>query len=175
VSTALSEEEFITRVRSFSRSAFRLEARREYTLTYERADYERFCAGQPTPPPELAWWRPWLDRVAQYIAEGKTIGRVRLIDTPPTDYQRWLLWSSPWHETVGEDMRYLRRNDAERIGLPMQDWWLLDDAFVIVMDFTDDGQIAGKSLIVDPATVANYHRWRQLARHHAASARQIAA
>jgi hypothetical protein len=173
MATSLSEEEFLTWVRSFRHSAFRLETRREYTMTYERADYERFCAGSPVPPSELDWWRPWLDRVAQYTAEGKTVGRVRLVDTPPTDYQRWLIWSTSWHTAVGEDIRYLPRATALEIDLPMQDWWLLDDAYVIIMDFTGDGGIAGKSLIIDPATVANYHRWRDLARHHSASARQI--
>jgi hypothetical protein len=174
MSVALSEQEFIERVRSFDRSAFRLETRREYSLSYERVDYERFVAGNPTPPDELDWWRPWLDRVKAYAAQGKQVARVRIIDTPPSDYHRWLIWANPWHEAAGEDIRYMPRTQAKRIGLPMGDWWLLDDAYLITMDFTSDGEIAGKSLIIDSATVASYIRWRELAQRHAMSAQQLA-
>jgi hypothetical protein len=171
--TALSEQEFIRRVRSFERSAFHMETRRSYALGYEREDYEQFCVGNPTPPSELDWWRPWLDRVKSYAAEGKQVGRVRLVDTPPTDYQRWLLWANPWHEAAGEDIRYLPRAQAEQIALPMHDWWLLDDAYLITMDFTDSGEIAGKSLIIDQSIVTDYMSWRDRARRYAVSAQQI--
>jgi hypothetical protein len=140
-----------------ARSAFRLETRATYALSYERADFERFLAGSPVPPPEAGWWRPWLEQISKLASEGKRISRVRVLAEPPSDYQRWMLWGNPWHAKAGEQICYLPRSRAERIGLPLvHDWWLLDDERLIDMRFTDAGEIAGKSLITDPGTVASY-------------------
>jgi hypothetical protein len=108
--------------------------------------------------------------------QGKRRARVRVLDEPPTDYQRWLVWTSPWYAAVGEDIRYLTRSRAARIGLPLrEDWWLLDDNRVIVMRFTEEGEIAGDVLITDPAAVASYRTWRDLAIAHAIPATQLPA
>ena len=92
---------------------------------------------------------------ARLTAEGKRVARVRILEEPPTDYQRWLLWASPWHAAAGEDIRYLPRSQAERISLPLvNDWWLLDDERVILMVFTEAGEISGKRLLTDSVAVA---------------------
>ena len=93
----ISEDEFGEMLRTFRRSAFRLEARDHYALGYEAADFERFLAGNPVPPPQVDWWRPWLDQIAELTQQGKRIGRVRVLAEPPSDYQRWELWAAPWH------------------------------------------------------------------------------
>jgi hypothetical protein len=160
---SMTEDEFAEALRSFGRSAFRVEAQPSYALTDERADFGQFLAGSPTPPPQMAWYRPWVDQVAKWIGEGKTIGRVRVLAEPPTDYQRWLLWGAPWFASIGEDIRYMNRSTALRIGLPPTDWWLLDDERVIVMHFTADGQINGKELVTDMESVASYRALRDLA------------
>jgi hypothetical protein len=171
----ITEEEFLNAVRSFTRTAFRFEARDFYALTYEHADLERFLAGSPVPPPELDWYRPWLDRVARWSREGKTISRVRVLAEPPTGYQRWMIWATPWHASVGEDIRYVRRVTARQVGLPMTDWWVLDEEKVIVMHFTADGETDGKELFTDPELVAGYCTWRDLAISNSVVAESIAA
>jgi hypothetical protein len=174
--TPISEEEFLAMVRNFRESAFHIETRPAYALGYEQADLNRFLAGVPVPPPDLDWWQPWLERVARFTAEEKRVARVRILEEPPTDYQRWLLWATPWHAAAGEDIRYLPRSQAERIGLPLvNDWWLLDDERVILMAFTEAGEISGKWLLTDPVAVAPYRKWRDLAFRHATPAEQIAA
>ena len=88
---------------------------RRYALGYERADFERFLAGPPTPPPQLDWWQPWLEQIARLTRDGKHIARVRVLAEPPTAYQRWEIWAAPWHAQAGEDIRYLpRRSRAGR-------------------------------------------------------------
>jgi hypothetical protein len=59
----ITEEEFDKLLRSIRRSAFRMETRSSYALGYERADFDLFLSGSPVPPPELGWWRPWLDPI----------------------------------------------------------------------------------------------------------------
>lgn len=165
-------------LRSFKQSAFRFEARRAYALTYERADFEKFLAGSPVPPPELDWWRPWLDKIATLTAEGKQVSRVRVLDEPPTDYQRWEMWAAPWHSQAGERIGYVPRAAAARAMLPLwlgQDWWLLDDKRVICMSFTETGEIENRKITTDPGTVARFCKWRDLAVRIATPAEQISA
>jgi hypothetical protein len=173
----ISEDEFGVMLRSFKRSAFRLETRRSYALSYEREEFERFLAGTPTIPPLVDWWRPWLEQIAQFGREGKTVSRVRVLAEPPTPYQRWELWAAPWHARAGEDIRYMPQWRARQLGLldNKLDWWLLDDERVILMRFTKDGEIDRKTLTDDPAIVARHLHWRDLAVRNATPAEDYAA
>lgn len=172
----ITEDEFNHLLATFERSAFRLETRAAYALGYERADFDRFLAGTPTPPPELSWWRPWLERITRFTAEGKQVGRVRVLDEPPTDYQRWELWAAPWHAEAGERIGYLPRSRALEIGLPLEyDWWLLDDERLIITRHNDAGEIAGKSLTNDPGIIAQHREWQYLAVRNAVPADDVAA
>jgi hypothetical protein len=165
-------------LRSFRRSAFRLETRSTYALGYEQADFDRFLAGSPVPPTELDWWRPWLEEIGRLTAEGKMVSRVRVLDDPPSDYQRWEMWAAPWHSRAGERIGYVSRREARLAGLPAwtgNDWWLLDDERVIHMQFTDDGAMEKRTISDDPGTVARYIEWRDLAVRIATPAEEHAA
>lgn len=147
----------------FCGRAFRLECRDAYDLTYEEADFRRFLAGEPVPPPDVAWWRPWLDDITRLTAQGKTVRRVRVLAEPPSDYQRWELWAAPWHAAAGEQIRYITRSRAAAIGLPLdEDWWLYDDDRLVIMRFDDDGKLTG-SQEVTGHPVARYCSLRDLA------------
>jgi hypothetical protein len=172
----ITEDEFSELLRSFKRSAFRFEARDHYALGYEEADFERFLAGRPVPPSELDWWQPWLERIGRFTREGKAIGRVRVLAEPPSEYQQWEMWAAPWHSAAGERISYMPRSRAEQIGLPMShDWWLLDDERVVLMWFTDDGEIDHKTLTDEPHIVDLHRKWRDLAVRNATPAEEIAA
>lgn len=161
---------------SFRRSAFRLETRSAYALTYERADFEQFLAGSPVPPPELGWWQPWLEEIALLTSEGRTVSRVRVVDEPRTDYQKWEMWAAPWHSRAGECIGYITRTSARAIGLPLtHDWWLLDDERVVAMWFTASGEISDRELITEPDAVARFCIWRDLAVRNATPAEEITA
>jgi hypothetical protein len=76
----------------------------------------------------------------------------------------------------GEQIRYMPRSRAGEIGLPLaHDWWLLDDERLIIMKFTDAGEIAGKSLITDPSIVSTHRVRRDLAVRNATPVEAIAA
>lgn len=174
--TPITQDEFNRLLAEFSRSAFRLETQPAYELGYERAEFDRFLAGSPTSPPDVAWWRPWLDRIAAMTGEGKTVSRVRVLESPPTPYQRWELWAAPWHAEAGEDIRYMTRTTAQQLGLPLDsDWWLLDDERLIVMRYTSSGTVTGKELVTDKGLVALHSEWRSLAQRNAIPAAEIAA
>ncbi len=174
--TPVSEAEFGEMLRTFRYSAWRLETRDHYALDYEQADYDAFRDGAPTPPPLVGWWRPWLEQIASQAAQGQTIGRVRVLAEPPSDYQLWEMWAAPWHARAGEQIGYLTRSQASAIGLPVsQDWWLLDEERLILMGFDEAGSITGKMLITDPVLVAKHAEWRDLAVRYATPAAQFTA
>ena len=172
----ISEDEFGELLRSPRRSAFRLETRDVYALDFEAPDFERFLAGNPVPPPQVGWWKPWLDQIAHLTREGKRIGRVRILAESPTAYQRWELWAAPWHAEAGETIAYMPRSRAHAIGLPDgTDWWLIDGEKLIVMEFDATGRVVGKTLITDPMVLAQHRRWQDLAVRNAVPAEDIAA
>ena len=171
----IGEAEFGYLLRTFERYAFRFETQPAYALDYEQADFDRFLAGNPIPPPEVGWWQPWFSQIRNQTRAGRLISRVRVLAEPPTDYQRWGLWAAPWHEDAGEHMTYLTRRKADDLGLPRDDWWLLDDERVIAMGFDAEGHVTGKTLITDPELIARYLRWRDLAVRNATPAEAVAA
>jgi hypothetical protein len=172
----ISEEEFAEELRSFRISAFRLETREHYAVTFERDAFLRFLDGSPMPPQELDWWQSWLDEMRELTRHGKTIGRVRVLSDPPSDYQRWEMWGTPWHTEAGEQIRYLPQREANAAGIPLTgDWWLLDEERLIIMEFTSNGEPATKTLTTDPMLIAEHCAWRDLAVRRALTAEQFAA
>jgi hypothetical protein len=103
--------------------------------------------------------------VEDWTGQGKTIARVRIIDRPPTDYQRWSLWCARWHMEAGEDITYLYRQTANGLGLriPPGDWQMFDHSRLVLMAFTPAGEPAGKTLVTDPTMIRRYEAWRAVA------------
>ena len=116
--TRITEDEFDHLLATFKRTAFRMEMRDAYALDYEQEEFGRFLAGTPAPPPEVDWWRPWLDQIARLTREGKTVSRVRALAEPLSDYQRWMIWAAPWHAEAGEQIAYMTQRKAYTLGLP---------------------------------------------------------
>jgi hypothetical protein len=162
--TPITEDAFAELFHTFRRSAWRWEARTHYALDYEEADFRQFLAGRPAAPPDVPWWRPWLDNMQSLTRQGKNIGRVRVLAEPPTDYQRWEMWATPWHTAAGETIAYMSRGRALSLGLPLDDdWWLFDDERLLLMRFDESGRIDGKTLITDADIIARHCAWRDVA------------
>lgn len=170
----IGESEFVELLATFRDTAFRLEAQSAYaTSTAEAEALAEFVAGDPQPPEAHPIWRAWLDGIRELTSHGKKISRVRLLDDPPTDYQRWAMWCTRYHVDAGEHIQYLSRTDAGRFGIPSADWWLFDDDHLVFMLFTDDGQLESMTLITAPHVIARHCSWRALAIEHATTAHQI--
>jgi len=166
----VTQDEYAGMFRECS-DAFRIEGKRLYrTSPAEVEALSGFLAGSPRPPSAFPVWQSWLDQVRAWTGQGKTIARVRIIDDPPTDYQRWSLWCARWHRDAGEDIRYLTREAANALGIPRGDWQMFDHNRVVVMAFTASGEIADKRLVSDASMVRRYRIWRALAVEHATTA-----
>ncbi|WP_166379813.1 DUF6879 family protein [Catellatospora methionotrophica] len=169
MSEVLAGEDFESLWRYYRVSAFRLETQPVYTVAGEQDTLRRYLTGHPQHPADVPYLATWLDQIRQVTAEGRRVERVRIVDEPPTDYQRWERWVGQWNTEAGERIRYLSRAVAESIGLPLAaDWWLFDEERVAVMRFDETGRPLGGTVVTDPAVVVQHLAWRDLAIKHSA-------
>jgi len=159
--------EYRRQLANYQRFAWRFEQQPSYRVDYEREQFDRFLAGSPESPDDNADLKSWFDRVRTWTAAGKTIGRVRIVEDPPTDYQRWMLWMDRWNRESGETIDYLTRQRATEAGvLPSfggADWWLFDDQRLLLMHMDEKGNRVKAEIIVDEPEVAVARRTRELA------------
>jgi hypothetical protein len=164
VSELVSGEAFLKLFRDVEHTAYRLEVRTSYGIPEEDAPYRQFLAGED---PGLEWFEPWLNLMREETAKGKRVERVRVIDTPPSDYLRFELWGTPYNLAAGEDIRYLERDQAAALDLPTYDYWLFDSRIVARLQFGEHDRFLGVLLSDDPADVLRHVQRQGAAWHHA--------
>ena len=142
--SSLTDDQFDEEIFGAERYAWRWEQQRQYEIGHELSDFEEFLDGHPRVPTEnssMAWY---YDRIqALTRAAGVEVGRVRVVDSPPTDYQRWRSWMDRWNREAGEEILYLPRQVLHQMGgppfAPHADWWLIDGERLLLMHFAPDG------------------------------------
>jgi hypothetical protein len=160
----LTAEEFWAACLGFEHTAFRLETHERYADDEEEEPLRRFLAGEP---PHDAWFTDWYEAVALLASAGKRMERVRVVSEPRSDYTRFGIdLARRLNVPAGEDIRYLPRHRAAGIGLPDEDFWLLDSSRVLTLHFDGD-VLLGAELVTDPAAVVQRAYWRDAAWHYA--------
>ncbi|MFG3234988.1 DUF6879 family protein [Streptomyces antibioticus] len=157
---------------TFEHSAWRLETRRGYASDREDADYRAFLETGSAP---CDFSEPWFATIRRQTDAGKTVGRVRVMDAPPTQEQLFLLDYSRHNAAVGEDIRYLWREQADQARLPAEDFWLFDSRIVALLRFDEQDNWLDVELITEPAEVVRYAMIRDAAMHHAVPFQRFAA
>lgn len=133
---------------SFTSYAWRLEALDTYDIGDERAQFEEFVAGR-TPEPSSDD-REWQELAREVVSSGRSIGRVRMVGHPITDYTRFEWAAYPDNIAAGEDMRIFDRQwpggSDSRFD---QDVWVFDDRVAAVMQYGAGGEFLGIQLAAD--------------------------
>ncbi|MET9252261.1 DUF6879 family protein [Streptomyces sp. NPDC003717] len=145
---------------AYERTAWRFEVQPTYTMPKEADNVARFLRGELKPPDHNARWH---DRVRGFVATGRSIGRVRVVRQPLTEYQRYqFAWGIPGNIDAGEDIRVL---DVTRrdFGLPLlnSDWWIFDDSTVVQLNYRADGTQIDRNLFTGDVTP--YLEWKKIA------------
>ncbi|MFD3640942.1 DUF6879 family protein [Streptomyces griseus] len=146
----------------FEHTAWRLETRRQYAADQSSEEYQQFLHGVAPP---LDDGGPWFTNARAQTADGRRIERVRLVDEPPTDNQRYLLATTPSNLAAGEDIRYLYRSEADALGIPDGDFWLFDSRVLARFNWTDADR--RMELTTDPEQVLRACQVRDAAWHYA--------
>ncbi|MGI5259667.1 DUF6879 family protein [Streptomyces angustmyceticus] len=166
ISTFIDLNEFGKLFQTFQHSAWRLETRRGYASDREDATYREFVETGT-----VAWDLDddWCRNMCAQTADGKRVGRVRIIDDPPTTGQLYLLDNAKRNSATGEDMRNLWRADAERLQLPAEDFWIFDSRVIALLHFDEADTLLHVELLTEPAEVVRYAQVRDAAIHHSSS------
>lgn len=162
--------EFWQMLATYRHTAWRWENQPVYEIADERRNFEAFLTGHPEDPMGDPYIAPWMLQVAEQVQAGRHIARVRVIEEPPTDYQRWELWLDRWNTAAGERIDYLTRSQAAALGGPLfenADWWLFDDSHVMLMHFDEAGRRVRVELTGDTVDVLAARLWRTRALHAA--------
>ena len=158
-----------TLLRSFdewNHSSFRLEALDQYSVEFEREEFEAFLRGDPLPPPNPPEFDAWLEQLRRERAEGRLRSRVHAIAGPLTPYLHYEIdWAYKGNAAAGEDIRIVHAPSWETspFGTQPPDFYLLDDERVILLAYDESGHWLGGEIITDPAELPRYRRLRDLA------------
>lgn len=151
-------------LRSAQRSTWRIEQQPVYRPAVDTFGLDRFLAGDPLPPLDVPGFQEYLDFVGELTRQGVVMTRVRVEESPPTDYQRLARWLGKWNEAAGETMRYIRRHIAPlspEVG--SSDWWIVDEATLIELRFDQAGNLTEFEVEEDPERGARLLRcWSDL-------------
>jgi hypothetical protein len=146
--TSIDEAQFDRLLRTFGRSSDHLETRDAYGTAVELPHMARWAAGEPD---DLAWLDDWCDTVRRHVAAGRSVRRARVVSEPLSDYQRWS-YSIAWPMVeAGEDIRWVPRRLVSSIGIPGNDFYLLDDRLAVFLIYSGDGLNAAYETSTDPA------------------------
>ncbi|WP_329564962.1 DUF6879 family protein [Streptomyces sp. NBC_01361] len=160
MSSLIPFEEITYLFAEFERTAFRLETRRGYATDRAGARFQAFMRGvDPVPEPD----HPWNVNVRDKAEQGARFSRVRIVDEPPTDGQRFLMATAAGNVDAGEDIRVVPRAEAVRIELPDYDFWLFDSRTLVRMHIDDTDTTVGAELVDDAAEVLAACRARDAA------------
>lgn len=157
---------------TFRHTAWRLESRRGYAVDVGTPKWELWQAGG-----DLGFnpAHPWHANVRAQTEQGKRFERARIVDSPPTDGQRFLMASARGNVQAGEDIRNLWRADAERAGLPREDFWLFDSRTLVRLVFDGEDNTLGVTVTEDPGEVVAACQVRDAAWHVAIRTAEFAA
>jgi hypothetical protein len=142
-----------------SRRAFHLELRDSYHVEQEDVPFAKWLSGEPD---DFAWRDEWLSFVREAAGSGVVIQRVRVVTEPHSDYVRWEMSVDPQNIEAGEDIRYLPRHKANDIVFPAEDFWLFDEAGLVLSLFKPDGRSGGFAGEDDPALVVQHRAVRDV-------------
>ncbi|MFC7380906.1 DUF6879 family protein [Sphaerisporangium rhizosphaerae] len=160
----LTENQLGDLLSGFSASAFRFEIRERYSSTVGQEPFRRFLAGEPD---DYAWHRSWMERIALDCTQGRLWQRIRIVSVPLSDYSRYGIEVARLSVEAGEDIRYLRRDVAEDLGLAPLDAWIFDSCQVVHLLFNDDDTFRGAEIVTDDGVLTQHLKWRELALQHA--------
>jgi hypothetical protein len=149
---------FAAQFDTYERYAIRLESRSYTDVPAERAELRAFLAGELSVVRE---WEhdDWTRMVTRQTAAGRPMRRVRVMDDPLTDYNRFMIYCGHRGVAIGEDIRYLARADANALNLPDHDFWVFDSVRLIELRFTADGRPLYHDLVTDPDIEARHEEW----------------
>jgi hypothetical protein len=151
----ITEEQRDAFFTSYQREAIHLEMRDVYATNIEADRFSRWMKGETLDPQEEAeWWAPWFALMEANRKAGKTMRRLRIVSEPVTDYIRFEWLDTDRLVTTGEEVRWLPRQKASNLIMPVNDFWLFDGEVITFAHFSGDGHVLGHEMTRDQDIIA---------------------
>lgn len=147
---SITEDEFDQLLRQFEREAVHLETRDAYGTAVELPFMAKWAAGEPD---DLSWLADWCQTLRGHVAAGRTVRRARIVSEPLSDYQRWSHSIAQPMVDAGEDIRWVPRRLVSSIGIPGNDYYLIDDRLVVFLHYAGSGLAVDRVTSTDPADI----------------------
>jgi hypothetical protein len=163
MTTRLTSADLAACFELFEVSAFRLETLRIYSVPAEAESLRAFRQGLPLPERSVRT-SPWLARIHQTTAAGKSWSRIRVASIPLTEYERYQMHCYPDSARAGEIIWVAPAH------MPAGDFWLFDegrDPFAAVMAYDENGAYLGSEVTADPAIIGRCIERKRFAERHA--------
>lgn len=103
----------------------------------------------------------------QFAAAHRTVQRMMVLATPPTECQATELQQIRQFVAANEQLYLLVERVAVELDLPHEDFWIIDDANVILLHYNDQHDLLSGTLVNNSEQVRRYCRWRDTALLHA--------
>ncbi|MET8684790.1 DUF6879 family protein [Streptomyces sp. NPDC004732] len=121
------------------RSAVHFEARDAY---FDNAKFAAWRDGARVDWDDRgSWWTPFYEQIADAVARGVVIRRLRVVSVPLSEYIAWEHYYTRANVEAGEQVRWLPRRHASTLLLPGNDYWLFDDQLARIHHFAGDGSL----------------------------------
>ena len=143
----LTLPEFQARIHRFDRESLHLELRDSYGTESELPRMARWAAGEPD---DLAWLRPYCDKVRANVAAGRSYRRAHVVSEPLSDYRRWSCSVVGPMVEAGDEIRWVSRRLVSSVAFPGNDFTMLDDLVIF-------HHYAGNGLNIDFTTSSDPH------------------
>jgi hypothetical protein len=153
----LTADQFDELFDDFRHSVYRLEALPAYDVGEEDEDFAAWRDGRALPERSIRT-SPWLARIAWgTLRLDKQWSRTRVVDDPPTEYERFEFGAYVESQACGDRMRIALRRDVGDVG---PDFWLFEQdsstrtPYAVVMAYDERGCWLGSEKVTDGARVA---------------------
>ncbi len=155
----------------FERTAERLEVLPAYAVGgAEEERLRAFRLGLPRPERSVRT-SPWLARIAQTTAAGKSWRRIRVLGWPLTEYQRYQLTGYQESAAAGDVIRIADRSAHPELAALDRDLWLFDadgpQPFAALMSYDGTGTYLGSDITAAAEAVERCRAALRLAGRHA--------
>jgi hypothetical protein len=146
----ITGDDFQELLRTFKRSSIHVETRDSYGTETELPYLAKWKAGEPD---DLEWLQDWCTTIGEHVAAGRTLQRPRIVSEPLSEYNRWAHSIAHPMVEAGEDIRWVPRRLVSPIGIPGNDYYLLDDELAIFLHYAGSGLNTAYTTTTDPAVI----------------------
>lgn len=147
---SISNDEFDELLQAVEDEFIHLETRDAYGTETELPHMAQWAAGEDD---DLAWLGDWCAMLRRHAAAGRSLRRARIVSEPLSDYQRWSYSIAQPMVEAGEDIRWVPRRLVSSIGIPGNDFYVIDRRTVIFLHYSGAGLSTDLTVSTDPADV----------------------